>query len=172
MRLALKAAAAADQKLRQLPLAEADSGEGMSMPAAQDRGQPRFSSYEESQNFADSVAAIDSGNFKQAMFKSSRAGKPQETMTFDLGPSHDDAIFGSLAVTGFTIKPDPDTKPLDLNPETIMHPSVSVTLYLLSVFNLETIMHPSLFCDPEDKLDQWIERLTQLRKRKLEGDAL
>ncbi|KAK3729932.1 hypothetical protein RRG08_051903 [Elysia crispata] len=152
MRLALKAAAAADQKLRHLPLGESDNGDRISVSPAVDGGHPRFSSYEESQSFANSVAAIDSGNFKQTAFKSSRSGKPQETSTLDIGPSHDDAIFGSLAVTGFTIKPDPDTKPLELDPD--------------------SIMHPSLFCDPEEKLDRWIERLAQLRKRKLEGDAL
>ncbi|RUS83979.1 hypothetical protein EGW08_008240 [Elysia chlorotica] len=149
MRLALKAAVAADQKLRQLPLAEPGGGEG---PSAVEGGQPKFSSYEESQSFADSVAAIDSGNFRQALFKSSRSGKPQESPGHDLVPSHDDAIFGSLAVTGFTIKPDPDTRPLQLDPD--------------------SIMHQSLFCNAEDKLDQWIQRLAQLRRRKLEGDAL
>lgn len=155
MRLALKAAAAADEKLRQLPAS--DRGSRHSSPSVVGSGgQPRFSSHEDSLKFADSVSAIDSGNFKQTAFKSSRSGKTQnqEASMFDRGSgqSHEDAIFGSLAVTGFTIKPDPDTKPLELDPE--------------------TIIHPSLFCDPEDKLDRWIERLTQLRKRKLEGDAL
>ncbi|GFO26505.1 Arginine/serine-rich coiled-coil 1 [Plakobranchus ocellatus] len=151
MRLALKAAAEADQKLRMLPSNNQDTKSSVA-PVGLESSQPRFSSYEESQNFASSVAAIDSGNFSQAAFKSSRSTKPQETPTYDLGPSHDDAIFGSLAVTGFTIKPDPDTKPIDLDPE--------------------SIMHPSLFTDPEERLDRWIERLTQLRRRKLEGDAL
>jgi len=29
-----------------------------------------------------------------------------------------------------------------------------------------------LFVDPEEKMDRWIERLTMLRKKKLEGEAM
>ncbi|KAI8786356.1 serine/Arginine-related protein 53 isoform X2 [Biomphalaria glabrata] len=134
MRQALIAAAAADEKLR-------ETSSGLS----------GGNSFAESQAFANSVAAIESNSFVPSSFKSSRTYKVKEEST-DLTSSHDDAIFGSLTVTGFTIKPDPDTKPIQLDPD--------------------SIIHPSLYCDPEEKMERWIQRLTQLRRRKLEGEAI
>ncbi|XP_059144207.1 serine/Arginine-related protein 53-like [Physella acuta] len=136
MRLALKAAAAADEKLRVREIPSA-----VSVAA----------SLAESQAFASSVAAIESNSFVQSVFKTSRAKTKMDEVT-DTQASHDDAIFGSLSVSGFTIKPDPDMKPLQLDSE--------------------SIMHPSLYCDPEEKMNKWIHRLTQLRQRKLEGEVM
>ncbi|XP_055873450.1 serine/Arginine-related protein 53-like isoform X1 [Biomphalaria glabrata] len=135
MRQALMAAAAADEKLR-------ETSSGLS----------GGNSFAESQAFANSVAAIESNSFVPSSFKSSRTYKVKEESTDLTSSSHDDAIFGSLTVTGFTIKPDPDTKPIQLDPD--------------------SIIHPSLYCDPEEKMERWIQRLTQLRRRKLEGEAI
>jgi len=102
------------------------------------------------QDFHSSVAAIEDDGFINAAFSSSRGIKIK-----DEGPktnSHDDAIFGSLSVTGFTLKPDPDTKPVDLS--------------------ADSIINPSLYCDPEEKMDRWMQRLATLRRRKLEGEAM
>jgi len=96
------------------------------------------------------VAEIESDSFVSSSFSSSRANKVKEEP--DLRANHDDAIFGSLSVTGFTLKPDPDMRPVEIN--------------------ADTIIHPSLFCDPEEKMNKWVHRLTQLRKKKLEGDAI
>ncbi|KAH9495252.1 hypothetical protein Btru_016187 [Bulinus truncatus] len=97
-----------------------------------------------------SVAAIEANSFVPSSFKSSTTTKVKEE-ELNLS-SHDDAIFGSLTVTGFTIKPDPDTKPIQLDPD--------------------SIIHPSLFCSPEEKMERWIQRLSQMRRRKLEGEAI
>lgn len=131
MRLALKAAAAADEKLR---IRESTS----STPS-------------DAQTFAHAVAAIESNSFVQSNFKTSRVAKVKDEAA-ETQANHDDAIFGSLTVSGFTIKPDLDNKPLQ--------------------FDQESIIHPSLYIDPEEKMDKWISRLAQLRQKKLEGDAM
>lgn len=131
MRSSLRAAALADEHLR-------TKMAGASMDVL-DR-----------QDFHSSVAAIEDDGFINSAFLSSRGAKIK-----DEGPkpnSHDDAIFGSLSVTGFTLKADPDTKPVDLS--------------------ADSIIHPSLYCDPEDKMDRWMQRLATLRRRKLEGEAM
>lgn len=135
LRLALKAAAAADEQLRQV-----SSTEVKPSLAVLDRT-----------DFANSVAEIESDSFVSSTFSSSnKINKVKDEP--DIRANHDDAIFGSLSVTGFTLKPDPDMRPVDLN--------------------ADSIMHPSLFCDPEEQMEKWVQRLTLLRKRKLEGDAM
>lgn len=128
MRQALKAAEAAGEKLK------------------------CFSGQEstDSKNFMTSVAAIESDSFLASSFRSSRSARIKEEA--DSGLSQDDAIFGSLAISGFILTPDPDMKPVQLDSD--------------------SIMHPSLYCDLQEKMDRWISRLSQLRRRKLEGEAM
>lgn len=147
MRLALKAAAAADEQLRMKNMKE-DANSNSSLGTSS-MGTSSLAVLEH-QDFAGSVAAIESDSFVVSSFTSSRSKVKEEPSELRL--SHDDAIFGSLAVTGFTLKPDPDTRPIDMDPD--------------------SIMHPSLYCDPDEKMDRWMQRLAQLRRRKLEGEAM
>lgn len=135
LKQAMKAATSADDKLK-------------ARSAVESLGS---SLYQDTKNFAASVSAIESDNFVASSFKSSRSTKIKEEVP-DSGMSHDDAIFGSLAISGFTLMPDPDSKPIQLDPD--------------------SIMHPSLYCDPQAKMERWISHLTQLRRRKLEGDVI
>ncbi|BFZ25846.1 hypothetical protein BsWGS_28885 [Bradybaena similaris] len=135
LRQAMKAATSADEKLKARSFLETSAQ----------------SLHTDAQNFAASVSAIESDSFVASSFKSSRSTKIKEEAP-DSGMSHDDAIFGSLAISGFTLTPDPDNKPIQLDPD--------------------SIMHPSLYCDPGEKMERWISRLAQLRRRKLEGDVI
>ncbi|CAG5129073.1 unnamed protein product [Candidula unifasciata] len=135
LRQAMKAATSADEKLQ-------------ARSATESLGSYLYS---DTKSFAASVSAIESDSFVASSFKSSRSTKIKEEAP-ESGMSHDDAIFGSLAISGFTLMPDPDTKPIQLDPD--------------------SIMHPSLYCDPQEKMERWISRLVQLRRRKLEGDVI
>lgn len=143
MRLALKAAAAADEQLRQRS--------GLDDSASNSATVTSSLGILDHQDFAVSVAAIESDSFVSSSFSSSRSAKVKDEVA-EPRLSHDDAIFGSLAVTGFTLQPDLDTRPLNMDPD--------------------SIIHPSLYCDPEEKMDRWIQRLSVLRRRKLEGEAM
>uniref|UniRef100_A0A0B6Z5Z3 Uncharacterized protein n=1 Tax=Arion vulgaris TaxID=1028688 RepID=A0A0B6Z5Z3_9EUPU len=133
----------ADERLRQALKAAAAAGEKLKGRA--------FGEATDSKHFIASVTAIDSDSFVASSFRSSRATKIKEEPT-DGGQTHDDAIFGSLAITGFTLTPDLDMKPV--------------------LIDSDLIMHSTLYCDPQEKMDKWISRLTQLRRRKLEGEAM
>lgn len=145
MRLALKAAAIADEKLGQNMPTE---------PASSEPGNPSLAVLDHS-NFASSVAAIEKDSFVSAAFSSSARLNNSKQIKEEAPPthsSHDEAIFGSLSVSGFTLKPETDMKPISTDPD--------------------DIIHPSLYCDPEEKMERWIQRLSMLRRKKLEGDAM
>lgn len=140
MRLALKAAALADEQLRLRNI----------MDDSLSHSNPSLSVLDR-QDFASSVAQIESDGFVTSSFSWSRSNAKVKDEPTEHRLNHDDAIFGSLSVTGFTIKPDLDTRPINTD--------------------ADSIMHPSLYCDPDEKMDRWIQKVRQMR-RKLEGEAM
>ncbi|XP_052216623.1 serine/Arginine-related protein 53-like isoform X2 [Dreissena polymorpha] len=127
MNMALKAAAAADEKIK----GDNSSKSGMS-------------SMKESLAFSQAVQDIESGGFSAGVFKSTRNEKRDDSN------SRDEFLFGTAGELR-----------LDGNRKAVI---VDV--------DREELAHPSLYSDPEEKLDKWIHRLTQLRRKKLEGEAL
>lgn len=137
MKMALKAAAMADGKLKE------QAGFTQSMDPI------------DSRNFTDAVALIESDGFVPTAFKSSRASrsyKDGKDVTTDL-TSHDQAMFGAVGSSVIFSRTEPlDKIALDDNPE--------------------SIVDASLACDPEEKMKRWIQKLTYMRKKKMEGDIL
>lgn len=128
MQMALKAAAAADEKLK------GDIPRSHSYPSLQD-----------SMAFSQAVQDIESSAFVSSSFKSNRGDKIKEEKS-----DRDEFVFG----TAGELKLDSQRKPI-----------------LLDIEN-EDLADPSLYTDPEEKLDRWIQKLYAMRRRKLEGDAL
>ncbi|XP_045199637.1 serine/Arginine-related protein 53-like [Mercenaria mercenaria] len=127
MHMALKAAAAADEKLK------GDVTKSHSSTSLHD-----------SMAFSQAIQDIESSSFAASSFKSSRGDRKEEKSV------KDDFTFG----TAGELKLDSQRKPV-----------------LVDVEN-EDLAHPSLYTDPEEKLDQWIQKLAAMRRKKLEGEAL
>lgn len=138
LKLALKAAAMADEKLKE----QSSSLAQHSSPRPQDR-----------LDFADAVASIESDSFAPAVFKSSRSFRESQKDVGGGHASHDLAMFGAVGSSVVFTKTEPlDRSALDDNPEAIMDDSLKV--------------------DPEEKMKRWIQKLTAMRRKKLEGDVL
>lgn len=127
MHMALKAAAAADEKLK------GEMGKSQSSTSLHD-----------SLNFSQAIQDIEASGFSAVAFKSSRGDKREEK------PSAEGFTFG----TAGELKLDSQRKPV-----------------LVDV-DKEELAHPSLYTDPEEKLDKWIQKLAALRRKKLEGEVL
>lgn len=127
MHMALKAAAAADEKLK------GDVTKSHSSTSLHD-----------SMAFSQALQDIESSGFAASSFKSSRGDKKEEK------PQIDDFTFG----TAGELRLDSQRKPV-----------------LVDV-DKEELAHPSLYTDPEEKLEKWIQKLSAMRRKKLEGEAL
>ncbi|XP_046379795.2 serine/Arginine-related protein 53-like [Haliotis rufescens] len=127
MRLALKAAAAADEKIRE---------------------QLQESGVEDTISFNKAVANIEADKFKPAVFKSNRGDKIKTEPADDGYTTHEQAMFGSGKVN---IKLDP-VKPVYIEPD--------------------SYAHPNLHGDSVEKMQRWLQKLSAMRKKKLEGEAL
>lgn len=127
MHMALKAAAAADEKIK------GDVSRSQSSTSLQD-----------SLNFSQALQDIEASGFTSAAFRSSRSDKRDEK------PGKDEFMFG----TAGELKLDSQKKTVLVDVEK------------------EDLAHPSLYTDPEEKLDKWIQKLAALRRKKLEGEAL
>lgn len=125
--MALKAAAAADEKLK------SDVPRSHSSTSLQD-----------SLSFSQAIQDIESSSFVTSSFKSSRGDKKEEKII------KDEFTFG----TAGELRLDSQKKPVLVDVEK------------------EELAHPSLYTDPEEKLDKWIQKLAAMRRKKLEGEAL
>ncbi|XP_064614859.1 serine/Arginine-related protein 53-like [Liolophura sinensis] len=140
MQLALRAAAAADEKLK-------EQGVLLNPKAAMSAGEQR--------KFNQAVQSIEKESFAPAAFTSNR-DDPSTKEEDELGRSrlernHDTAIFGS---TKLDIKLDPSERT-----NVVYNGAMSLA-------------HPNLQKTTQEKMSQWIEKLTALRRKKLEGDML
>lgn len=128
MQIALKAAAAADEKIK------GHSEESRSSFSLQDQ-----------MNFSQSVQDIESSGFIASSFKSSRGDKKE-----DKGLK-EEFLFG----TAGELKLDASQrKPVIVNVDT------------------DELAHPNFYTDPEEKMERWIQKLTTMRRKKLEGEAI
>lgn len=128
MQMALKAAAAADEKIK------GHSEESRSSLSLQDQ-----------MNYSQAIQDIESSGFMASAFKSSRGDKkPDKTIK-------EEFLFG----TAGELKLDPNQrKPVIVNVDT------------------DELAHPNFYTDPEEKMDRWIQKLTTMRRKKLEGEAI
>ncbi|KAK7484840.1 hypothetical protein BaRGS_00023883, partial [Batillaria attramentaria] len=111
LKLALKAAAMADEKLKE------QAGSSQSSPRPLDR-----------QNFADAVASIESDSFAPATFKSSRSHKDiqKDVASTHFSQSHDLAMFGAVGSSVVFTKTEPlDKNAFDIDPESVMDASLN-----------------------------------------------
>ncbi|XP_052782525.1 serine/Arginine-related protein 53-like [Mya arenaria] len=127
MNMALKAAAAADEKIK---------GDTQRISSA--------TSLQDSMAFSQAIQDIESTGFSAATFKSSRGDHK------DGSTDRDEFVFG----TAGELRLDSHRKPVILD------------------IDKEDLAHPSLYSDPEERMERWVQRLTQLRRKKLEGEAL
>ncbi|XP_033760448.1 serine/Arginine-related protein 53-like [Pecten maximus] len=129
LQLALKAAAAADERIKD-QIKESQFGGA--------------STVEDQMKFSSAVKDIESSTFVPTSFKSTRSDRP------NTDDKKDDFLFGTAGEIRADMTP---RKPL------IIH-------------DLNTLSHPNLHVDPDEKMKRWIERLTMLRKKKLEGEVI
>lgn len=128
MQVALKAAAAADEKIK------GHSEESRSSINIHDQ-----------MKYSQAVQDIESSGFMATSFKSSRGERKE-----DKGLK-DEFLFGTAA----ELKLDPSQrKPVIVDVET------------------DELAHPNFYTDPEEKMERWIQKLTTMRRRKLEGEAI
>lgn len=129
MQMALKAAAAADEKIK---------GEGISKSSSS-------ASLKDSLAFTNAVQDIESSGFTATSFKRHRWEKKEEK------PAIDEFTFGTA---GELRLESTQKKPVLVNIET------------------DELAAPALYSDPAEKMERWIQKLTAMRKKKLEGEAL
>lgn len=132
MQMALKAAAAADEKIKEQQQINYKSVK------TEDK------SFEEQLKFSSAVSEIESSSFNPSSFKSSRSDKK------DQAPKSEEFLFGTAA----EFKPD------------------MITRHTFVIEDPDNLAHPNLHVDPQEKLERWIQKLTAMRKRKLEGEAI
>ncbi|WAR28095.1 hypothetical protein MAR_013799 [Mya arenaria] len=101
-------------------------------------------SLQDSMAFSQAIQDIESTGFSAATFKSSRGDHK------DGSTDRDEFVFG----TAGELRLDSHRKPVILD------------------IDKEDLAHPSLYSDPEERMERWVQRLTQLRRKKLEGEAL
>ncbi|KAL8577592.1 hypothetical protein ACOMHN_036783 [Nucella lapillus] len=108
------------------------------------------------QQFAEAVASIDSDFFAPTAFKSSCSSKPlKETKELPELSSHSLAMFGAVGNSVVFTKSEPLDKnsvPLENNPDTLFDSSLNV--------------------DPEEIMRRWIQKLTIMRRKRLEGEVI
>ncbi|XP_041373676.1 serine/Arginine-related protein 53-like [Gigantopelta aegis] len=131
MRLALKAAAAADEKI---------------LGHSQNSKPSGYSTLQDMTKFSEAVEDIESASFQPKTFKSGRSDKTKADDDFT---THEMAIFGAGK---FEIRTDPaDKKNFFVEPD--------------------SYAHPNLYVDPEEKMNRWVQKLSAMRRRKIEGEA-
>lgn len=140
MKLALKAAVAADEQLRERA---ATSSPSCGTPNPLTR-----------QQFSDAVASIEADSFVPSTFKSGRSSKNlKETLEsgdMSLSSSHSMAMFGAVGSSVVFTKTEPLEKgqtALEDNPENLFDKSI-------------------LEVTAEEKMKRWIQKLTSLRKKR------
>lgn len=129
LQLALKAAAAAGEKLKE---------QGV-LPAS------LTTTYVEQQARSRAIEGIESDSFTPSAFKSSKEKKNVAS----IDSVHDSAIFG---LGDLTIHATPSSE--------------------LQAKDTESLMHPNLYISAEDKMQRWIKKLGDMRRRKLEGNII
>ncbi|XP_076454316.1 uncharacterized protein LOC143289232 isoform X2 [Babylonia areolata] len=143
LKMALRAATMSDEKLKEQSPSSAQ-GAPVSSPLSR-------------QQFAEAVATIDADSFVPTSFKSSRSSKSlKETREAATElPSHNMAMFGAVGNSVVFTKAEPvdkSSEALEDNPETLFADCLKV--------------------DPEEKMARWIQKLTALRRKRLEGEAI
>ncbi|ESO92857.1 hypothetical protein LOTGIDRAFT_162334 [Lottia gigantea] len=110
MQFALKAAAAADEKIRQ---------EEASSSTTETDQKPK-----DILSFSNAVAEIEDFGFTPSSFKSSRSTKKKEDTSEKILDSHDQAMFG---ISGLALKTEPGfNKPITIDPNTLAHSNLYV----------------------------------------------
>lgn len=145
LKMALQAAAAADEQLRKM-----QEQSNLTLEQRTIKEQP---------NFAEKVESIESAAFTQSAFQSgSLPGRAKQSQQKELpeDKSHDDAIFGMLSNNKLEDKINTD----------------SLSEKIPSHVDIDTYAHPSLFVDVNEKKKRWIQKLCAFRKKKLTGVVL
>lgn len=140
LKLALRAAVAADERLKE-NAASSSPLQGSSSPLSR-------------QQFSDAVASIESDSFVPSSFKSSKSSRNlKETLEgseMSLSSSHSMAMFGAVGSSVVFTKAEPIDKhqiALEDSPETLFDKSI-------------------LDATPEEKMKRWIQKLTIIRRKK------
>lgn len=102
-------------------------------------------SYEDQMKFSKAVMDIESSSFVPSSFLSSRGDKSEKETE-----KKDEFLFGTAA---------------EFKPE-------MVTKKIPTFDDPRSLADPSLFVDPAEKMDKWLDRLNFLRKKRLEGEAM